>query len=86
MTTYEKITASRVPLQHPFEHFYILILPMNNPPDDKNDYRDFYLHCENYGTVVYMFGCSVESDDDAIEMAYTNGPEYIDAWREITIL
>ena len=45
--------------------FYVLIVP-------NGEYHDFILAHERYGVYEHMFGCHVESDDDAIEMAIGN--------------
>ena len=86
MTTHEKITALRVHLEKPFSDFYVLILPMNNPPDTEKDYRDFYLICDGYSTIIDMFGCAVENEENAVEMALSNACDYISIWLEKTNL
>ena len=72
----------KVYLDKPFDRFYVLILPMDEAPDDGKDWRDFYLFAEKSGHVLSMFGLAVESDDDAKELAYYNGIEYIPMWIE----
>ena len=45
--------------------FYVLIIP-------NGEYRDFLLSHEQYGAYDHMFSCTVESDDEAIELALGN--------------
>lgn len=65
----------RVPLAKPWTNFYCLIVP---DPEQGENYRDFYLLCDGFGVVEFMFGCYPENDDDAAELAYYNGPDYIE--------
>lgn len=80
MIKHEKIAAIRVPLEKPFDRFYVLITPHDE--NEHENIRMFTLHCKGYGVILDMFGCGVENDDDAIETAYYNGPDYIKMWIE----
>ena len=72
----------KVRAKTPFSDFYILILPMDDVPNDNKDYRDFYLFCKGYAPVLYMFGCAVESNEEALELAYNNIREYIEIYLD----
>lgn len=65
----------RVPLADPFDKFYVLVVPA---PEIGENYRQFYLMCQNFGVVVDMFACAVNDDQNAAEIAWSNGPEYIE--------
>ena len=65
----------RVPLADPWTNFYCLVVPM---PEYGENHRQFYLMCKGWGVVVDMFGCAVESDEDAAEIALANAPDYIE--------
>ena len=83
MIKYETITnVLKVRAKAPFKDFYILILPMDDAPDDGKDYRDFYLFCNGYAPVLSMFGCAVESNDAALELAHNNIREYIEIYLD----
>lgn len=69
----------KVNLAAPFNKFYVLIIPNN----DGDNMKDFYLFCEGFGRIVYMFSNEVESDDHAISIAYYNAIEYIDPTKYI---
>lgn len=72
----------KVSAKAPFKDFYVLILPMDDAPDDKGDYRSFYLFLKGYAPVLSMFGCAVESNDEALELAYNNIREYIEIYLD----
>ena len=83
MIKHETITnILKVRAKKPFSDFYVLILPMDNAPNDSKDYRDFYLFCNGYAPVLHMFGCTVESNEDALELAYNNIREYIELYLD----
>lgn len=65
----------RVPLGEPFPAFSVLVVPA---PDLGENFRTFYLTCKGFGVVVDMFSCAAESDEEAADLAYYNGPDYID--------
>lgn len=44
---------------------------------DYDNVRDYFLKREGYGTVVFMFGVEVDSDEEAVEIAEANVDEYI---------
>lgn len=48
----------------------VLIIP-------ESDTRSFFLYETNTGRMEYMFGCAVADDQQAVELAANNGPEYI---------
>jgi hypothetical protein len=49
---------------------YVLIIP-------ESDTRSFFLCETSTGRMEYMFGCAVADDQQAVELAANNGPEYI---------
>lgn len=57
------------------EGFNVLIVP---DPRVCEGFRDFYLMRDGYGAVIHMFGCVVESDEEAAELALANMPYYYD--------
>lgn len=65
----EELRALRVNLD---DGFYVLIVP-------NGAYHEFLLGHDAYAPIENMFGCSVKSDEEAIELAVGNAPEYI-AW------
>ena len=50
----------------------------NPSPEYGENYREFYLLCADFCVVVDMFACPVETDEEAAQIAYNNGPDYID--------
>lgn len=79
---HEKIEAIRVPLRKPFSDFYVEVVPASDVPKDGKDWRRFSLYGSGQGHSMYMFDSPVDDDNDAVEMAYWNGPEYIEHWIE----
>ncbi len=55
----EKLEVLKVTVEN---GFYVLIVP-------NGEYHDFILAHENYGAYEHMFGCKVENDDEAVELA-----------------
>ena len=55
--------------------FYVLIVPGTVSMGEQ--FRDFFLVDDTTGEAMHMFGCDVNSDMDAAELALCNGPEYI---------
>jgi hypothetical protein len=73
--TVEKLEVLKVNLEN---EYYVLIVPRT----DDEDIREFYLANEIYGDVMYMFGCIVHSDDEAVELALENVESGIRLYRE----
>lgn len=76
---YTLIHAIKVDI-NPF--VYCLIVAPNN--DRK---RDFYIAHSEEGDPIYMFSCEVKSDDEAVDLAASNAPDYmppdwVDTWNE----
>ena len=66
----------KVQVTKPFENFSVLIIPKN----DGSTLRDFYLLCdypEVSPNMIYMWGCNVEDETEAIDMACHSSIEYI---------
>ena len=40
------------------------------------DFREFYIQHGENPNWRYMFGCAVETDEDAVEIALSNAPQY----------
>ncbi len=80
MIKFEYVPAVlRVPLDDIRPGFYALIVP---DPKEGENFRDFYLLRDGWGVVVYMFGCSVESDDEAAEIAYRDSRYCMDYYTD----
>ena len=45
---------------------------------DPDNTRSFYLINQHRGDPVHMFSCTVGDDLEAVEMAASNAPDYID--------
>jgi hypothetical protein len=47
-------------------------------PSARTDgFHDFYLSKIGYGNIIFMFGCKIESAEDAAELAEANYEEYV---------
>lgn len=58
---------------HGFGGFAVLIVP-----DPKTKLRTYYLTHDTSGVVLFMFGSGQEeTDEQAADLAFWNGPEYI---------
>lgn len=53
----------------------VLVVP--KPAGAGPDFREFYRVSRDTVEAVYMFGRSVSSDEEAVGLAISNGPEYI---------
>lgn len=53
---------------------YVLIIP---DPAQGTTYRDFHIRHTDYPDLIHMFGVFVDTDADAVELALTNGPDYV---------
>lgn len=58
----EKLNVLKVTVEN---GFYVLVIP-------NGEYHDFILAHEDYGVYEHMFGCEVENDDEAVELALSN--------------
>lgn len=67
---FEKLETIRVRFE---DGYYVDIVPAA----DYDNVRDYFLKKEGYGTVVFMFGVEVDSDEKAVEIAEANVDEYI---------
>jgi hypothetical protein len=47
------------------------------PSDVNEGYRDFWLFRKNWGVSQTMFACEVKTDEEAVELAVANAPDYI---------
>lgn len=63
----EHITCLRVDIDSSHQ---VLIIP-------ESDTRSFFLCDTSTGRMEYMFGCAVADDQQAVELAANNGPDYI---------
>lgn len=63
----------RVNLPAPRESCYVLIAP---DPTEGPAHRDFYIVTPNTPG-EYMFGCNVQDNDQAVEIALSNAIDYI---------
>lgn len=72
---YERLTETiRVPLNiSDLPSLYALVLPCSKP----TQFREFFLVDDTTNQVLYMFGCSVETDKEAVILAQRNAPDYI---------
>jgi hypothetical protein len=77
---FEKIPALRVDLEQVgCPGFYVLIVP---DPRNGPKYRDFYIANDDFGPIEWMFGCEVFCDNEAAEIALTQGPDYKTTWED----
>ena len=60
--------------------FYMLIVP--NPQHGEN-YRDFYIVGDSVGYCCFCFGCEIDSDSEAFEIAAANFADYLPDESEI---
>lgn len=76
MSRAEVLRALRVDLApEGFPGQFVLVLPVPGHIDP--GFREFYLMSQSSAMTLYMFGVSVSSDEDAVELALSNAPEYI---------
>lgn len=47
------------------------------PCDDAEGMYEFWLYRSGYDASVYMFGCEAKDEDEAVELAVSNVPDYI---------
>lgn len=66
----EKVETIRVRLN---DEFYCQITPSADYPEC----HDFILYRKGYGVSCHMFGCKIESDEHAVELAVSNAYDYI---------
>lgn len=57
------------------EDFFCLVVP---DPREGETFRNFCLQRDGYGVIMDMFGCFVESDEQAVDIALGNMPDYVD--------
>lgn len=71
---YIKLTETiRVNMPAPHENCYVLIVP---DPTEGPAYRDFYIETSDT-PADYMFGCNVTGNDQAVDLALSNAPDYL---------
>jgi hypothetical protein len=71
---YIKLTETiRVNLPAPHENCYVLVVP---DPTEGPAYRDFYIVTSDT-PADYMFGCNVADNDQAVQLALSNAPDYL---------
>ena len=56
------------------DHF-VLVVPV--PGSEYPGFREFYIMDRDLATGRYLFGLMVSSDDEAVRLALSTGPEYI---------
>ena len=66
--TVEKLDVLKVGLEN---EYYVLVVP-----NEAEGIREFYLTNELVAKVMYMFGCYVVDDEEAIRLAVNNADEY----------
>ena len=72
-----KLEVLKVTLEN---EYYVLIMPNFK---EGVGIRDFFLAHELFGDVMWMFGCYVKDDEDAIRLAVSNAEDvYIPKYRE----
>jgi hypothetical protein len=70
MKTLKKITAYRIELEN---GHYCDITEREN-----NEY-DFWMYHKDYGTATYMFCAEANSEEEILELATANAPDYYDS-------
>jgi hypothetical protein len=75
-TKMESIKVTRISFDHYGYKFYVLVLPMLEAPDDTGEWYDFYLGCEGYEPLDYLFGIQ-ESKKNLVHYDYNFFETYI---------
>jgi len=67
------------------EEYYVLIFPKQDKAyngETLEGWRDFWLFKSHYGISEFMFGCKIESNREAIELAENIAHHYIQQFEE----